>query len=99
MAATRCVVIAVIKGASVPFLAAAVQRQTAAAVVDECAEPARAVAVTVEIQKTQPATSAHLKRNCTIKGKDPELNRGCAPSPPARLQRVDKCCHQQSRRI
>ena len=34
-----------------------------------------------------------------VKGKDPELNRGCAPSPPARLQRVDKCYHQQRRRI
>ena len=53
------VVIAVIKGASVPFLAAAVQRQTAAAVVGECAEPA-AVAVTAEIQKTVRA--AEFKR-------------------------------------
>ena len=28
-----------------------------------------------------------------------ELHRGCAPGPPARLQRVDRSCHQQSRRI
>ena len=28
-----------------------------------------------------------------------ELTRGCAPGPPARLQRVDKCYHQQRRRI
>ena len=25
------------------------------------------------------------------RGVDPELTRGCAPGPPARLQRVDKC--------
>ena len=29
----------------------------------------------------------------SIKGKDPQL--GCAPGPPARLQPVDKCYHQQ----
>ena len=34
-----------------------------------------------------------------LRGVDRELTRGCAPGPPARLQRVDKCCHQQSRRI
>ena len=38
-------------------------------------------------------------RELTIKGVDPELTRGCAPGPPARLQRVDKCYHQQRRRI
>ena len=42
--------------------------------------------------ETSPETSS-------LRGVDPELNRGCAPSPPARLQRVDKSCHQQSRRI
>ena len=31
-----------------------------------------------------------------LRGVEGELNRGCAPSPPARLQPVDKSCHQQS---
>ena len=34
-----------------------------------------------------------------LRGEDPELTRGCALGPPARLQPVDKSCHQQSRRI
>ena len=34
-----------------------------------------------------------------IRGVDPELTRGCALGPPARLQPVDKSCHQQSRWI
>ena len=34
-----------------------------------------------------------------VRGVEGELNRGCAPSPPARLQPVDKSCHQQSRWI
>mmetsp|Transcript_15057 Transcript_15057/g.43176 ORF Transcript_15057/g.43176 Transcript_15057/m.43176 type:complete len:224 (-) Transcript_15057:17-688(-) len=36
-----------------------------------------------------------------IQGVHPEFctERGCAPGPPARLQRVDKCYHQQRRRI
>ena len=34
-----------------------------------------------------------------LRGVDPELTSGCALGPPARLQPVDKSCHQQSRRI
>ena len=46
--------------------------------------------------ETQTARVSRVER---IRGVDPELNRGCAPGPPARLQPVDKSCHQQSRRI
>ena len=31
-------------------------------------------------------------------GVEGELTRGCAPGPPARLQREDKCYHQQRRK-
>ena len=34
-----------------------------------------------------------------LEGEEGELTRGCALGPPARLQRVDKSCHQQRRRI
>ena len=41
---------------------------------------------------------ANIRRNYmyNLRGVDPELTRGCALGPPARLQPVDKSCHQQS---